>query len=107
MTGVPSGWKTIASWGQALTQSLHLVQRSRNWASATPPGGRSQSVRIAGAGFSDTASAWAENSFAAFATERTESLKKSRRPYLGSEAIGIRIFFSDFTAHISDPICEM
>ena len=44
-------------------------------------------MRKAGAGFSGTASAWEENSFAAFATEMTESLKKSRRPYLGSDAI--------------------
>jgi hypothetical protein len=64
-------------------QSLHFVQRSRKIASPTAPGGRSQSVRMAGAGFSGTASAWEENSFAAFATEMTESLKKSRRPYFG------------------------
>jgi hypothetical protein len=69
-------------------QSLHFVQRSRKIASPTAPGGRSQSVRMAGAGFSGTASAWEENSFAAFATEMTESLKKSRRPYFGSVATG-------------------
>src|SRR5918994_1859853 len=79
---------TIDSCGQAFMQSLHFVQRSRKIASPTAPGGRSQSVRRAGAGFSGTASAWEENSFAAFATEMTESLKKSRRPYFGSVATG-------------------
>jgi hypothetical protein len=74
-------------------QSLHFVQRSRKIASPAAPGGRSQSVRMTGTGFSGTPSAWEENSFAAFATEMTESLKKSRRPYLGSVATGGVLLF--------------
>src|SRR5512145_1508809 len=84
------------SCGQALTQSPHLVQHSRKSASLTAPGGRSQSVRPGGAVFSGGASAWAAYALAALATERTESLKKSRRPYLGTEAI------SDFRSQISN-----
>src|ERR1041384_6828691 len=103
MTGVASAFKTSASCGQALTQSLHFVQRSRKSASLAAPGGRSQSVRIGAAGFSGAASAWAAYSFAAFATERTESLKKSRLPYFGSEAI------SDLKLQIPyfSPACEI
>src|SRR5688572_24311462 len=89
---------TIDSCGQAFRQSLHFVQRSRKVASPAAPGGRSQSVRKAGAGFSGTASAWEENSFAAFATEMTESLKKSRRPYLGSVATGAVLLFHRFSS---------
>lgn len=84
--GVPSGCSTSEACGHAFTQSLHFVQRSRNSASSAAPGGRSQSVRMAGAGFSGAASACAAYSFAAFATDRTESLKKSRLPYFGSVA---------------------
>src|SRR4029078_2505107 len=86
----------IESCGQALIQSLHFVQRSKNSTSSTAPGGRSQSVLAGGAGFSGAASTCAAYSFAAFATERTESLKKSRRPYLGSAAI------SDLRSQISN-----
>ena len=84
-TGVAS-WlcATIAPGGQALTQSPHVVQRSRKSASPTAPGGRSQSVRVGAGPFAGAASASRENSCAAFATERTESLMKSRRPYEGS-----------------------
>jgi hypothetical protein len=93
ITGVPSACGTMASWGQALMQSPHWVQRSKNSASLTAPGGRSQSIRTGGAGFSGAASTWAAYSLAALATERTESLKKSRRPYLGSVAmVSISIF---------------
>lgn len=52
-------------------------------------------MRMAGAGFSGTASAWEENSFAAFATEMTESLKKSRRPYLGSIAMVFAVIIAE------------
>ena len=87
-TGVAS-WlcATIAPGGQALRQSPHLVQRSRKIPSPAAPGGRSQSVRIGIGPFAGAASASLENSCAAFATERTESLIKSRRPYEGSVAI--------------------
>src|SRR5262249_20107472 len=102
ITGVPSRCDTIESCGQAFTQSLHLVHRSRNSASPTAPGGRSQSVRVGAAGLSGAASTCAAYSFAAFATERTESLKKSRRPYFGSEAISwqFHIQISDLRSEI-------
>ena len=61
--------------------------------------GRSQSVRMGGAGFWRTASTWAAYSFATLATERTESLKKSRRPYFGS--VAIRWLISNDRSHIS------
>jgi hypothetical protein len=74
--------KRIESYGQALAQSLHLVQRSKNNVSATAPGGRNQSVRTGGgAGCSGTTACFLANSCAALATETTESLRKSRRPY--------------------------
>ena len=72
-------------------QSPHCVQRSRNAASSPDPGGRSQSVRTAAGFWGGGASTSRENSRAAFATERTESLKKSRRPYEGSVAIDLKV----------------
>ena len=80
-TGVAlAGSVTMAAGGQALTQSPQRVHRSRNCASATAPGGRSQSWRRGAASGSRPASLCKENSLAALATEITESLRKSRRP---------------------------
>src|SRR6185436_9913831 len=83
--GVPScGWAMIAPGGQAVTQSLHFVQRSRKSGSSTAPGGRSQSLRTAGGGgFAGTPSACLTSSRAALTVEITESFRNSRRPYEG------------------------
>src|SRR5215217_4096670 len=79
--------RTMAPGGQASMQSLHFVQRSRNADSSTAPGGRSQSVRLGGGACGTTAFFCCLNSWAALATDRTESFRKSRRPYAGSVAI--------------------
>lgn len=79
----------MAPGGQAVTQSLHLVQRSKNSPSATAPGGRNQSGRTAGTAASlGEASACLTNSCAALTVETTESFRKSRRPYEGLVAMG-------------------
>lgn len=88
-TGVAScPWATIAPGGQSLIQSPHRVHRSRNSVSSTAPGGRNQSFRDRGGLGGGGASTALENSRAAFATERRESLRKSRRPYAGSAVTG-------------------
>ena len=83
ITGVPSkGWNVIDPYGQTLPQSPHRVHRSKNSASSVAPGGRNQSVRTGGGtGCSVTTACCLANSCAAFATDTTESLRKSRRPY--------------------------
>src|SRR5262245_14637387 len=83
MIGVPSReWNVIDPYGQTFAQSPHFVHRSKNSASPAAPGGRSQSNRTGGgAGCSGTTACCLVNSRAALATDTTESLRKSRRPY--------------------------
>src|SRR5690349_14762343 len=68
-------------------QSPQMVHRSRKSDSATAPGGRNQSVRTGNGAGARTASASLENSSAAFAIERAESVMNWRRPYEGLVAM--------------------
>src|SRR6185295_7691035 len=103
-TGVPfCGWNVIDPYGHTLAQSPHCVHRSKNSVSSTAPGGRNQSVRTGtGAGCSGTTSWCLLNSFAALATDTTESLRKSRRPYGESVAIAIQPLHDAIGAQLVD-----
>lgn len=85
--GVPSLVTMMAPGGQVSIQSPHFVQHSKNNASLTAPGGRSQSVRTGGVTGTAVDSFCCANSCAALATDSTESFRKSRRPYEGLVAI--------------------